>query len=94
MTCLENEWGWNIYREYWRVWVPLLLAPRHGTTSVDHLSEMEEDRVNSILLRPLEEFICGTEDVESVWESLRQADTPPDVCGKVFKPGETCCNCK
>ena len=67
---------------------------RHGTTSVDHLSEIEDDRVNKILLRPLEQFICGTEDVDSVWQRLREADAPPDVCGKVFKSGETCYNCK
>ena len=87
-------YGWNIYREYWRVWVPLLLAPRHGTSSVDQLSEIEEERLNSILLKPLEQFICGSEDVEEVWARLKQADTKADVCGKVFKSGETCYNCK
>ena len=50
--------------------------------------------MNKILLRPLEQFICGTEDVDSVWQRLREADAPPDVCGKVFKSGETCYNCK
>ena len=24
----QNCYGWNIFKEYWRVWVPLLLAPR------------------------------------------------------------------
>jgi hypothetical protein len=24
----ENAYGFNIYKEFWRVWVPLLLAPR------------------------------------------------------------------
>ena len=25
----HNSYGYNIYREFWRVWVPLLLAPRY-----------------------------------------------------------------
>ena len=25
----QNSYGWNLYREFWRVWVPLLLAPRY-----------------------------------------------------------------
>ena len=74
--------------------VNLIFNSRHGTTSVDQLSEMEEEKLKAILLKPLEQMICGGEDVETVWERLRQADTQPDVCGKVFKAGETCYNCK
>ena len=47
----ENGYGFCMYREYWRVWVPLLLAPRHGTTSVDQLTDREEDRVREVLLQ-------------------------------------------
>lgn len=72
----------------------MIFNSRHGTTSVDQLSEMEEERLKAILLKPLEQMICGGEDVETVWERLRQADTQSDVCGKVFKAGETCYNCK
>ena len=90
----ENAYGWCMYREFWRVWVPLLLAPRHGTTSVDILTDREEERVRSVLIRPLEQFICGQTEVESVWQTLSSSDAPSDVCGHVFKPGETCYNCK
>ena len=90
----EHEYGWNLYREYWRVWVPLLLAPRHGTTSVDQMSEQEENRVQAVLIDTLEQFICGTEDVGAVFKSLAATDAPSAVCGHVFKPGETCYNCR
>ena len=45
-------------------------------------------------LQPLEQFICGTEDVASVWRQLSECDAPPAVCGHVFRHGETCYNCK
>jgi len=89
-----NEFGWNLYREYWRVWVPLLLAPRHGTTSVDQMTEQEEARVQRVLIDSLEQFICGKEDVYNVFKNLTAEDIPDAVCGHVFKPGETCYNCK
>ena len=90
----ENAYGWCMYREYWRVWVPLLLAPRQGTTSVDTPSPREEDRITEVLIKPLEQFIAGQEDVDTVWRSLRECDAPSAVCGHVFKNGETCYNCK
>ena len=36
---------------------------RHGTTSVDQLSEKEERKVQEVLIAPLEQFICGTTKV-------------------------------
>ena len=60
---------------------------RHGTSSVDNLSEIEESRVKSVLFDSLEQFIAGQEDVQSVFNSLTESDTPPAVCGHVFKPG-------
>ena len=74
--------------------MPLLLAPRHGTTSVDQMTEQEEARVQRVLIDSLEQFICGTEDVYNVFKSLTAEDIPDAVCGHVFKPGETCYNCK
>eukprot|EP00092_Neocalanus_flemingeri_P020804 GFUD01022541.1.p1 GENE.GFUD01022541.1~~GFUD01022541.1.p1 ORF type:complete len:1872 (+),score=427.20 GFUD01022541.1:98-5617(+) len=90
----DNGYGWNLYREYWRVWVPLLLAPRHSTTSVDQMTEYEENRVQAVLIDTLEQFICGTENVTAVFTSLAANDAPSAVCGHVFKPGETCYNCR
>ena len=60
---------------------------RQGTSSVDNLSELEESRVKSVLFDSLEQFIAGQEDVHSVFNSLTESDTPPAVCGHVFKPG-------
>jgi len=89
-----NDYGWNLYREYWRVWVPMLLAPRHGTTSVDQMTEYEENRVQAVLIDTLEQFICGSENVSAVFQSLAANDAPSAVCGHVFKSGETCYNCR
>ena len=83
-----------MYREYWRGWGALLLAPRQGTTSVDTPAPREEDRITEVLIKPLEQFIAGQEDVDTVWRALRECDAPPAVCGHVFKHGETCYNCK
>ena len=60
---------------------------RQGTSSVDNLSELEESRVKSVLFDSLEQFIAGQDDVHSVFNSLTESDTPPAVCGHVFKPG-------
>ena len=76
------------------MWVPLLLAPRHGSTSVDQPSPAEEDRIRAVLLEPLERFICGGAEVEKMLSGLQAEDCPPAVCGKVFQPGETCYNCR
>ena len=54
---------------------------------MDNLSELEESRVKSVLFDSLEQFIAGQEDVNSVFNSLTESDTPPAVCGHVFKPG-------
>ena len=83
-----------MYREFWRVWVPQLLAPRHGTTSVDTLTSREEAEVQSVLISSLEQFICGSENVDAIWQKLSACDAPSTVCGHVFKHGETCYNCK
>ena len=54
---------------------------------MDNLSEIEELKVKSVLFDSLEQFIAGQEDVQSVFNKLTQSDTPPAVCGHVFKPG-------
>ena len=54
---------------------------------MDTLSDLEESRVKSILFDSLEQFIAGKEDVQSVFSKLTESDTPPAVCGHVFKPG-------
>jgi len=90
----EHQYGWNMYREFWRIWVPILLAPKNGTTSVDHLSDVDERRINDILITPLEKFICGGEQVDEVFRTLAANDSPSSICGHVFKAGETCYSCR
>ena len=82
----------------------LLTIPANSAQSEEERLEMEEYSdvkwkkwakvKEQLLVKPLEQMICGGEDVETVWERLREADTQSDVCGKVFKAGETCYNCK
>ena len=68
--------------------IQLLTPPhRHGTTSVDRLSVQEERKVQEVLLDSLEQFIAGKADVAGVFQQLSEADTPPAICGHVFKPG-------
>ena len=61
--------------------------PGLGNIPLDTLSDLEESRVKSILFDSLEQFIAGKEDVQSVFSKLTVSDTPPAVCGHVFKPG-------
>jgi len=90
----EQKYGWNMYREFWRIWVPILLAPRNGTTSVDQFSEVDERRIQEVLISPLEKFICGGEKVDEVLKTLSANDSPSIICGHVFKQGETCYSCR
>ncbi len=45
--------------EYWRVWVPRLLAPVAGRTSADGAETHDENRVRDVLLDPIDAYICG-----------------------------------
>ena len=52
--------------DYWRLKVPLVLAPGYGYTSVDQ--PVNPERISSSLFRPLEAFICGTANPREVFE--------------------------
>jgi len=58
------------------------------------MTEHEENRLQAVLIDTLEQFICGQENVAEVFQSLAANDAPAAVCGHVFKPGETCYNCR
>ena len=81
-TCSQV---WSI--QYQIKTITIFHIERHGPSSVDTLSDLEESRVKSILFDSLEQFIAGKEDVQTVFSKLTESDTPPAVCGHVFKPG-------
>ena len=52
--------------DYWRLKVPLVLAPSYGYTSSDQ--PVNQDIVRGSLLQPLEAFICGSGNTREVFE--------------------------
>ena len=52
--------------DYWRLKVPLVLAPGFGYTSVDQ--PVCQEKVRNSLINPLEAFICGSACPREVFE--------------------------
>ena len=52
--------------DYWRIKVPLVLAPGYGYTSVDQ--PVSQEKVKNSLIQPLEAFICGTASPREIFE--------------------------
>ncbi|XP_042869971.1 E3 ubiquitin-protein ligase UBR2-like isoform X4 [Penaeus japonicus] len=46
-----------------------------------------------MLFDPLERFMCGG-DPSQVYQMVRQLDTPPSLCGRVFKNGDPTYGCR
>ncbi|XP_066487271.1 E3 ubiquitin-protein ligase UBR1 isoform X2 [Tiliqua scincoides] len=59
---------------------------------MDPLPEKEEEMTQKTILYPLEWYLFG-EDPDICLEKLRQSGTP-QLCGKVFKGGETTYSCR
>lgn len=59
---------------------------------MDSLAEKEEEMAHMRVLYPLEWYLFG-EDPDICLEKLRQNSTP-QLCGKVFKGGETTYSCR
>ena len=53
----------------------------------------EESETKSTLFRPMEMFICGGEP-EAKFTELKLKDSPPQLCGHVFKMGEPTYACR
>ena len=52
--------------DYWRLKVPLLMAPTFGHTSVDEPVKAED--IKNSLIHPLEAYICGTSNTRDAFE--------------------------
>ena len=84
----------NVFREYWRIQVPRILAPTNGRNSINQT--WDEAYIKASLIDPLDAFICGTLDgYEMVYENLAAKDTGQAVmCGHVFATDEACYSCR
>ncbi|XP_011862906.1 PREDICTED: E3 ubiquitin-protein ligase UBR2 [Vollenhovia emeryi] len=79
------------FREYWRVWVPKIYSPGSKSNCLEWA--IDEDTANRMLLRTLEEFICGG-DPQMILKELSMMDNPPSICGRMFKMGEPTYSCR
>ena len=52
--------------DYWRLKVPLILAPSYGYTSADQ--PLIQEHFRNALIHPLEAFICGSGNTREVFE--------------------------
>ncbi|KAL6265276.1 hypothetical protein P5V15_002056 [Pogonomyrmex californicus] len=79
------------FREYWRVWVPKIYSPERNGNCLEWV--IDEDTAHRMLLKTLEEFICGG-DPQVVLKELSKMDNPPSICGRMFKMGEPTYSCR
>ncbi|XP_008102293.2 E3 ubiquitin-protein ligase UBR1 isoform X2 [Anolis carolinensis] len=68
------------------------VIPDIYSDEMDSMPEKEEEIIQMTILYPLEWYLFG-EDPDICLEKLRQSSTP-QLCGKVFKGGETTYSCR
>uniref|UniRef100_A0A8C7CTD4 E3 ubiquitin-protein ligase n=1 Tax=Oncorhynchus kisutch TaxID=8019 RepID=A0A8C7CTD4_ONCKI len=68
-------------------------VPQIYCLEVESNSQEEEEVVQSHLLQPLECFLFG-EDPQAGLEKLQQGSASSQLCGRVFKEGETVYSCR
>ena len=59
MFLLQGNLSCHHFREWWREKVPKVLSPKMSMDYLSPQSHIDEDKVNEILIRPLERFLCG-----------------------------------
>src|SRR5436309_843295 len=79
------------FREYWRVWVPKIYSPACNGNCLEWT--IDEETVQRMLLKTLEEFMCGG-DPRMILKELSKMDNPPSICGRMFKMGEPTYSCR
>ena len=55
--------------------------------------QKEESKAAKILFSPLEQFVCDG-NPDEVFNKLKLAENPPDICGRVFRSGEPTYSCR
>ncbi|XP_048259504.1 E3 ubiquitin-protein ligase UBR2-like isoform X2 [Haliotis rufescens] len=86
-ACCEKGELLEGLKKHFRVYVPLVYSTSHD-------SSKEEQMGSKYLFRPMEEFLCGTADSESVLQQLKAKNQPSQICGHVFKSGEPTYSCR
>ncbi|KAJ9589000.1 hypothetical protein L9F63_017695 [Diploptera punctata] len=79
------------FKEHWRIWVPKIYSPEPNGSCLDW--SFDEAKAQEVLFDTLEQFICNG-DPQEVLTKLSQLDSPPSVCGRVFKMGEPTYSCR
>ena len=79
------------FKEHWRIWVPKIYSPEPNRSCLDW--SFDESKAQEVLFDTLEQFIFNG-DPQEVITKLSQLDSPPSVCGRVFKMGEPTYSCR
>lgn len=79
-------------RLFWARHVPPLLSPPYQCRPLS--LTYDEAALRHTLLDSLERFVCGTSDPRGYFEELRRLESPPTLCGRVFKSGEPTYSCR
>ena len=79
-------------RKYWAKEVPFLFSPERDCDCLN--ITYDEEAVKKILFLPLDCFVSGSLEPQPWFESLKQLDGPPKLCGRLFKNGEPTYSCK
>ncbi|CAN7938536.1 unnamed protein product, partial [Ixodes hexagonus] len=79
-------------RLFWARHVPPLLSPPYQCRPLS--LTYDEAALKHTLLDSLERFVCGTSDPRGYFEELRRLESPPTLCGRVFKSGEPTYSCR
>lgn len=79
----------TILNKHWQVYVPLCF-----NVSDNPLKNLIETDSHKILFKPLEVFICNSQNSDKALSELNELEEPPELCGKVFKAGEPSYFCR
>lgn len=82
----------EVLRAFWATHVPPLLSPPLNCRPLQ--LAYDEAALRRTLLDSLERFVCGTSDPRGYFEELRRMESPPTLCGRVFKSGEPTYSCR
>ncbi|KAI1301491.1 E3 ubiquitin-protein ligase UBR2 [Halotydeus destructor] len=80
------------FRRYWAEEVISIYSPKRDCDCLN--ITYDEEAAKRILLEPLERFLTLSVDSESVLNDLKKLDSPPTLCGRVFKGGEPTYSCR
>ncbi|OWA51878.1 E3 ubiquitin-protein ligase UBR2 [Hypsibius exemplaris] len=77
-------------RSHWRTHLMELIPPGDNPRQLKH----DAGEIRRVLLKPLEVFIAGTEQVTEKFASLKKDDLPSFLCNRSFRSGEPTYSCR